>query len=148
MKKIMVNLILLIAIAIIGVMVVGILLFNYIPNDITVAKAKTYEVNAETTKVLSDAADSSNLLSQLTGVESNPEDTIKTTIILQTHHVTSSDLALYQQTGAYKKGKADPFADPTPDQMSGGSSSSSGNMGSSGNTASGDGTIFGTSNQK
>lgn len=131
-------------------MVVGIFLYNYIPNDITVAKAKTYQASSETTKVLSDAQDTGNLLGELTGNNNNTEDDIKTTIILQTYQVTSQDLKRYERVHEYTPGlKADPFDEPkipVENTTSNGQSTNSGTSENTGNSS--DNTLFGTSNQK
>lgn len=151
MRKIIVNLILLIALGVIGVMVVGIFLYNYIPNDVTIVKAKTYQANTETTKVLSEAGETGNLLGELTGNMNTTQDDIKTTIIYQTYEVTAGKLQQYKNTKEYQPGKkADPFDEPVSgeDISSGSSGTASGNQ-NSGNTGNpGDGTLFGTGNQK
>lgn len=131
-------------------MVVGIFLYNYIPNDVTVAKAKNYQASTETTKILSDAQDTGNLLGELTGNMNSTQEDIKTTVILQTYQVTSEQLKQYEKINVYQPGKkSDPFDEPLSEN-----STSSGSTGNSSGTPNGnngnpgDGTLFGTKNQK
>ncbi len=156
MKKLTRNLILLVAVAAVGLMSVGILVYNYIPTDVAIAKPNTYEVDIETTKVLSDATESSNLLSQITG-SSSGSDEIKTSIILQTYQVTKTDLARYKASGAYVSGKSDPFSDapePTVEENNdGNTNTSSTKPGNTNNTVGGstvqsDGTLLNSASKK
>lgn len=128
-------------------MVVGIFLYNYIPNDVTIAKAKTYQASTETTKVLSEAKDTGNLLGELTGNMNSTQEDIKTTIIYQTYEVSAGKLKQYQNINEYQPGKkADPFDEPLSEENPSNNGTSGTTNGNSGN--SGDGTLFGTKNQK
>ena len=144
MKKLTRNLILLVAVAAVGLMSVGILVYNYIPTDVAIAKPNTYEVDIETTKVLSDATESSNLLSQITGSSSGSD-------------VTKTDLARYKASGAYVSGKSDPFSDapePTVEENNdGNTNTSSTKPGNTNNTVGGstvqsDGTLLNSASKK
>jgi hypothetical protein len=154
MKNIGKNIILLLAIGAIALMIVGIFVYNYIPTDITIAKASTYEVSSETTKILSDAADSSNVLGQITGSSSSSSGSTSTTIVLQTYEITKSDLKIYKNTGAYQSGKSDPFADvqqSSSEDETSTTTSSSGVTGSQSGSTTGnvsDGTLFNSTSQK
>jgi hypothetical protein len=116
------------------VMIVGIFLYDYIPNSITIAKANSYQRDSDTQSVIDDTSAASSLLSSLTSQSSNSSGTSTTTIILDTYEVTSSDLSVYKSSGAYTNGKADPFSDPvvqSTDDETGSSGSTGGNSGSS-----------------
>ena len=58
------NGILICALIAVAVMCVGLFLYEYVPNGLTVSKANTYEVTAETTEVLNDAGKAQELLSK------------------------------------------------------------------------------------
>lgn len=78
------------------------------------------------------------------------QDDIKTTIIYQTYGVSAGRLKQYEREKEYQPGKkSDPFDEPVfGDEGSNGSTGTS-NGNPSGNTGnSGDGTLFGTKNQK
>jgi hypothetical protein len=146
MRKMLRNLILLVAICAIALMIVGISVYNYIPTDITIAQASTYETSSETTKVISDAKESADIVGQITG-NSSSSSSATTTIVLQTYEITKSDLNRYKNTGAYNNGKSDPFADvseETTGSSSSGNTSNSGSSSSSGTTISNIATSGGT----
>lgn len=58
------NGILICALVAVAIMTVGLFLYEYVPNGLTVSKANTYEVTSETTEVLNDAGKAEELLSK------------------------------------------------------------------------------------
>lgn len=143
MKSIIRNLFLVIALSAVIIMIIGIYLYDYIPTGATVAKANTYEVKESTTKILSEITENSQSL-----VNSNTttsEDTSTPNVILQTYSVTKNDLAIYQSSGDYEKGKSNPFADAasSPSSSTTGNNSSNSNNNSN-NTTSEPGTTSNT----
>ena len=91
-----------------------------------------------------------NLLGELTGNMNSTQDDIKTTIIYQTYEVSAGRLKQYEREKEYQPGKkADPFDEPVTGDEGSNSSSGTSNGSSNENTEnSGDGTLFGTKNQK
>lgn len=114
MKNSVKNIILVCAMSSVAIMGVGIFLYDYIPSGLTVSKANQYETSSSTTEVLSEAQEAQGLLtSQSTSTKSSSGSSpvVKTNIVLKEYDVSQSDLSLYQASGSYVKGKADPFAE-------------------------------------
>ena len=110
MKSIIKNAILIVALGALIIMIIGIFLYDYMPNSTTVAKANTYEATSDTTKVLSDiTTESQELFSKSTNDDSSSSAT--PSIVLKTYNVSSSDLKQYASKQEYEKGKSDPFGD-------------------------------------
>ncbi len=87
-KEIAIGLLLLIVV----VLLLGILLYDYIPNSVTVPKkAQTHELPAEIKEELKEtlAQESQN--------------------IIKTYYIDSSALTIYENIDSYDKGKRDPF---------------------------------------
>lgn len=162
MKSVLKNIILIVALAAVVVIVIAILLYDFIPSGRTVAEPNVYTADTETTKVLSEIAESSDSLNSSTsgntsGTQSN--------VVLRSYSITETDLALYEATGDYEPGrKADPFAAATSSDDSGdgsgnastgdtnggttgGNSTNTGSGSSSGTTES-DGTLFNSTSSK
>lgn len=159
MKNVLKNIILIVALAAVIVIVIAIILYDFIPSGKTVAEPNIYSADTETTKVLSEIAESSDSLNSSTngntgGAQSN--------VVLKSYSITETDLALFEATGEYEPGRADPFAAGTSSNGSentstgdtnggttGGSSTNanSGSSSSSGTTES-DGTLFNSTSSK
>lgn len=108
------NVILICALSAVAIMCVGLFLYEYIPGGLEVSKANTYETLTETTKALSDASEAQKLLTeqrQTTTSTSGTNSPVKTNIVLKEYEVSKTDLAIYQQSGDYVRGKANPFAE-------------------------------------
>jgi len=108
MKKIISNIGLILALSIVVIMVIGILLYDYIPTGTTISKVKVYESDDETTKVLSNIAKESQTLS-VKGSDDSSVSSGKSNVVLQTYSITKSDLDVYQSADIYERGKVDPF---------------------------------------
>lgn len=127
------------AIGAVLIMCVGLFLFEYAPTNINVVSANKYETDKETTEVLSDSKNAQELLStQDLSYKSGSDEnqTIKTNIVLKEYDISKTDLAIYRQSGSYKNGRADPFAEVTAVPASTGNSTSSGNQEVSGSSSS------------
>lgn len=150
MKNPVKNIILICAMAAVAIMCVGLFLYDYIPSGLTVSKASQYETEATTTEILSDAQEAQSLLtaqSQSTSSTSASTPTVKTNIVLKEYDVSKTDLAMYKQSGSYKSGRADPFAEVTTETTS--ESSSETTAGSTTTpTTSSDGTYYNSSKTK
>lgn len=91
-KEIFIFLLLLLAI----LLVLGILFYDYIPNNKTVPTAlKPYELTEEVKE-------------ELNATMNNSSENI-----VKTYYIDSSDLSVYASTKDYNKGKANPFEDYT-----------------------------------
>ena len=140
------------AIGAVLVMCVGLLLFEFAPTSVNIESANKYEVEKETTEILSDSKNAKDLLSsQNLSSKTNSEQnkTVKTNIVLKEYDISKTDLAIYKQSGSYKNGRPDPFAEVTAVQANTGNGSSSGNQegsesGSSSSSSSGSGANTGS----
>lgn len=161
MKSVLKNIILIVALAAVIVIVIAILLYDFIPSGKTVAEPNIYTADTETTKVLSEIAESSGSLNPST----NDNGGTQSNVVLRSYSITETDLALYQATGDYEPGrKADPFSPANPSDDTGNSSGNSttgdtnggttgGNStntgsGSSSGTTESDGTLFNSTSSK
>ena len=133
----------------VAIMCVGLLVYDYIPSGLTVAKANEYEASPETTEALSGATEAQKLLTeQSTSSSGGNKPAVKTNIVLKEYDVSKADIASAKRTGVIDPGKPDPFAEV--------SSSSTGNAGTptgtgstSGSSTSGsDGTYYNSSKVK
>lgn len=113
MKSEVKNVLLILGMCAIAIMCVGLLLYDYIPNGLTVSKANQYETSAKTTEVLSDAQDAQSLLSSQTSSSNTTTPTVKTNVVLKEYDVSKTDLALYKAEGSLEQGRPDPFAEVT-----------------------------------
>lgn len=153
MKNVLKNIILVVALSAVLVIVMMILLYDFIPNGVTVATPNTYTADSKTTKVLSEIAETSASLSGSTN--SSSTSSTKSNIVLKSYAISETDLALYSAAGLVDTGKANPFEDYQASSGNGNGSSSSGetsggssNSGTAGSTSStgsgntSDGTLF------
>ena len=121
-------------------LILGVVLYNYIPSNKVIPEAIQY-------------APSKEIQTQLnTAVEDNPEE------ILMTYEITAQDLDNYERTNEYNPGKVNPFAaasDSTTGDGTGGSSgntttnpSTPGNATKPGGNNNGSGSLFENGNSK
>jgi len=101
-KSIFGNILLVVALSAVIIMGIGVVLFEYSPTSIAIAKPNTYEVDSSTTKILADIKEDSKNLYGESDISSD-NATADANIILQTYDVTSADLQ------RFRNGKADPF---------------------------------------
>lgn len=151
MKNTIKNVILVCAMGSIAIMSVGIYLYDYIPSGLTVSKASQYETAASTTETLSAAQEAQSLLTTQTSSTSSTsasKPTVKTNIVLKEYNVSKTDLAIYQQSGSYVQGRADPFAEVTADNSNDGSQAGSTTTTTTNNTTVSDGTYYNSSKVK
>lgn len=164
MKSIFGNILLVVALSAVIIMGIGVVLFEYSPTSIAIAKPNTYEVDSSTTKILADIKEDSKNLYGESDISSD-NATADANIILQTYDVTSADLQRFRNIGAYKNGKADPFKETktqTTTETANGSTSSNGSTQTQGTTSSttssggtnnttsqkSDGTLFNSTSKK
>ena len=86
------NVMLICALVAVAVMTVGLFLYEYVPSGLTVSKANTYEVTAETTEVLNDASTAQELLSEQsssTSSQSGSSGNVQTNIVLKEYNIFS-----------------------------------------------------------
>lgn len=154
MKKTTRNVILICALSSVAIMCVGLFLYDYIPNGLTVSKPNQYETASTTTEVLSDAKQAQELLtaqSQTTTSESGSTTTVQTNIVLKEYTISKSDLAMAKQAGKVEQGRADPFAEVTASESSQGNNSSgneNGEVKPSEPSIPSDGTFYNSSKKK
>ena len=157
MKNTIGNIVLVGAMGAVVIMCVGLALYEYVPNNLTISKASQYETSSETAEILNDSKDIQDLLSTQSqnGNNSGDSPVVKTNIILKEYDVSRADLARYRAIGAYVQGRSDPFAEVTEhDTVNGGgatgTSTTTGNSGSGNgsNTTSSDGTFYNTARTK
>lgn len=92
------------------ILVIGIVFYDYIPNNKTVpAKIEEYTLPQEVKSELEESMSE----------EQN---------IVRTYYIDSSDLSIYEASNDYDKGKANPFADYSTDATTGNSASNSNNI--------------------
>lgn len=121
---------------------------------LTISKANRYETADSTTEALSGAQEAQELLVSQTSSKtstSGDSSTPKTNIVLREYNVSKTDLAIFTQEGAYKRGRPDPFAEVTASPANSSSASGSSNVGGSSNTGnqtSSDGTYYNSSRVK
>lgn len=142
------NIILICAMGAVAIMCVGLFLYDYIPSGLTVSKANEYETASTTTEVLSDVKTAQELLTAQTSSTSSTSGTtpvVKTNIVLKEYDVSKADLALYQASGDYVKGRSDPFAEVTVDNTTGTGTTSGGTVT---NTVVSDGTFYNSTKVK
>ncbi len=150
MKAIIKNIFLVGALSCVILMIIGMFLYDYLPNSTTVTKANVYEASSSTTKVLADIKqESENLFS---GTEEDSSGTPN--LLLKTYTVTNTDLSQYAKSGSYEHGKSDPFSEtPKQEETPDGEKPSNGQEGN--NTTNNnttvnkpDGTLYNSTNRK
>jgi len=94
-KTIVKELIILLLISIAILLILGIVLYDYMPNNKVIPKVKVYEKSAEMQEAITNA---------------KAEEGTK---VVLTYEITNSDLNMYERTKQYVAGKDNPFAEYT-----------------------------------
>ena len=110
------ELIILLLISIAILLILGIVLYDYMPNSKVIPKVKVYEKSAEMQEAITNA---------------KAEEGTK---VVLTYEITNSDLNMYERTKQYVAGKDNPFAEYTGEVNS--ESTEEGTGGSTNNTTS------------
>ena len=124
-KGIIKELIILLLLSLAILLILGIVFYDYNPNNKVVPKVEAYEKSAEMSEVLSSA------------------QTEEKSKVVLTYEITDSDLNLYKSTKQYIAGKSNPFEEyvepqeETENNGNGGNSNNSNGGSSSGNSSNG-----------
>lgn len=87
------------------VFMVGIIFYEYMPNNKTVPEPITYSTSSATTAVLQEIADSTSI--------GSTSDDVETQSIIKSYSIGSKELSTAASKQSYTSGKTDPFAEYT-----------------------------------
>lgn len=88
------------------VFMIGLVFYEYMPNNKIIPEAKTYSADSSTTSILQEIAATSTNSGDDEGGSSNLEDTL-----LQSYSIGSDDLSTAASKHSYTSGKTNPFAE-------------------------------------
>lgn len=92
-KNVLKEIIIILLLALAIILILGVLLYDYVPMNKVVPETITYTASEETKKALEEKAE------------------IEQDEVILTYEVTSTDLNNYKQTSDYKAGRKNPFSD-------------------------------------
>lgn len=87
------------------VFMVGIIFYEYMPNNKTVPEPITYSTSSTTTAVLQEIASSSS--------DTSSSDSMETQSIIKSYSIGTKELSTAASKQSYTSGKTDPFAEYT-----------------------------------
>lgn len=117
-KKIVKELIILLLISIAILLILGIVLYDYIPNNKIIPEVQEYQKSAEIQEALTNAK------------------TEESTKVVLTYEITDSDLNMYTKTNQYVAGKTNPFEEYTEETNENTTENTNGSITNKGNSTS------------